>query len=352
MYEAAVLTDRLPGVMQEIADSVGAIGATFMTRSGTVANAISSPRVAQAVQDYIDEGWAADPSHNAPLFAEMHPGFRAEADYRTPDEIARMPVHAEFLDRRGYIAGVASVIQGTLDHIMHFSIEGFPSHDAAMAAVPILDKLRPDLARALTLSAITRSRANTIVASLQLVGIAAGVTDRDGTLRATNDLFVQRLGRQLVDGRRGVRFADRFVNASLAVALKRHVISGGGVQSVVVRAADRVKPCVLHLLPIVGAARDVSESDGILLILADPENRSVPNADLLKLMFDLTPAEARLARVLAEGRSVAEAARRFNTSELTVKTQLRSIFAKTGTSRQLELVLLLGGLAPPGLRID
>jgi len=60
-------------------------------------------------------------------------------------------------------------------------------------------------------------------------------------------------------------------------------------------------------------------------------------------LFCLTPAEARLAQWVAEGRSLKEAAAAFGVSIHTVRMQLRSIFAKTGTRRQAELVRLMFG---------
>ncbi|NJL08424.1 MAG: helix-turn-helix transcriptional regulator, partial [Methylacidiphilales bacterium] len=58
---------------------------------------------------------------------------------------------------------------------------------------------------------------------------------------------------------------------------------------------------------------------------------------------DLTPAEARVARALIEGQSVTDFARTVGLSPETTRTQLKSVFAKTGTRRQIELVALLAG---------
>ena len=58
-------------------------------------------------------------------------------------------------------------------------------------------------------------------------------------------------------------------------------------------------------------------------------------------LFCLTPAEARLARCLAEGWSLKEAAVEFHVSIHTVRMQLRSVFVKTGTRRQGDLVRLI-----------
>ena len=62
--------------------------------------------------------------------------------------------------------------------------------------------------------------------------------------------------------------------------------------------------------------------------------------------FDLTRSEAEVTGHLAQGLSVEEIASRKGTSVSTVRTQIKSAFAKTGTKRQGELVsLVLNGPA-------
>jgi DNA-binding CsgD family transcriptional regulator len=61
----------------------------------------------------------------------------------------------------------------------------------------------------------------------------------------------------------------------------------------------------------------------------------------LMSLFGLTPAEARLASTLAGGLDPARAAQEIGVSRVTARNQLRTIFAKTGTHRQSELVALL-----------
>lgn len=67
--------------------------------------------------------------------------------------------------------------------------------------------------------------------------------------------------------------------------------------------------------------------------------------------FDLTPGEARTAVALAEGHALEEIAMRHALSIHTVRTQLRSIFAKTGVSRQGELVSRLASLPMAALNL-
>lgn len=75
-----------------------------------------------------------------------------------------------------------------------------------------------------------------------------------------------------------------------------------------------------------------------------------PDAATLAAVFGLTPAEAAVAAGIAAGERPADCARRLGRSLNTVRTHLKSVFAKTGVRRQAELVQLTGGLAGAGPR--
>jgi DNA-binding CsgD family transcriptional regulator len=67
-------------------------------------------------------------------------------------------------------------------------------------------------------------------------------------------------------------------------------------------------------------------------------------AEALRNQFGLTPAETRLALALADGIGLREAAERNGVQLSTARVQLKSIFGKTETHRQAELVALLARL--------
>lgn len=62
---------------------------------------------------------------------------------------------------------------------------------------------------------------------------------------------------------------------------------------------------------------------------------------VLSALYGLTPAEARLAKELANGSSLEEIAERYRITKNTVRNQLRAVFNKTGTRRQTEIVRLI-----------
>ncbi len=66
-----------------------------------------------------------------------------------------------------------------------------------------------------------------------------------------------------------------------------------------------------------------------------------PRFELLKELYRLTPAEARLTCLMLDGRSAAEITETLGITRNTLKTQTKSIFAKTNVHRQSQLMRLL-----------
>lgn len=74
--------------------------------------------------------------------------------------------------------------------------------------------------------------------------------------------------------------------------------------------------------------------------------RRIASARQLMSMFALSAAEARLTRALCHGETLEEYAIAQGVKLPTVKTQLRSLFSKTQTDRQVALVSLIIGIPP------
>jgi DNA-binding NarL/FixJ family response regulator len=64
-------------------------------------------------------------------------------------------------------------------------------------------------------------------------------------------------------------------------------------------------------------------------------------------LYSLTGSELRVLLAMAPGLGVKEAAEMLGVSETTAKTHLQHIYAKTGTSKQTELMHLFMSSAPP-----
>ena len=73
--------------------------------------------------------------------------------------------------------------------------------------------------------------------------------------------------------------------------------------------------------------------------------------ELLRCHFGLTPAEARLALHLAAGETLRSAEAKLSMTYETARTHLKSVFQKTGTCRQAELLVVILTALPNCVRL-
>ena len=122
-------------------------------------------------------------------------------------------------------------------------------------------------------------------------------------------------------------------------------LSEMSVASIPLPASPLWPPSIFHVVPIRGFACDIFLRVDSIVIVTTAEPRAMPGLAVLCGLFDLTPAEARVARCLGDGKTLKEIADTFSVSFNTVRTQIRAILFKTGLRRQSELVGLLAGIA-------
>jgi DNA-binding CsgD family transcriptional regulator len=100
-------------------------------------------------------------------------------------------------------------------------------------------------------------------------------------------------------------------------------------------------PVILRIWPFDGLAHRPEQEVRALLTLNALGPRPGPPAAIVAKTFRLTPSEAKLACIIARGAPPDIAARELKISRETARNQLKSVFAKTDTHRQSELVALL-----------
>jgi DNA-binding CsgD family transcriptional regulator len=148
-----------------------------------------------------------------------------------------------------------------------------------------------------------------------------------------------------------VKIKDRrlFVRDPAARALLKEVIdqlrtsprlNPLATDPIIVQRQDKM-PVIVRIWPFDWAAQLPVQEVRALLTLNALGPKPGPPAAILAKTFRLTPAEAKLACVIARGASPEIAAGELKISRETARNQLKSVFAKTDTHRQSELVALL-----------
>lgn len=102
------------------------------------------------------------------------------------------------------------------------------------------------------------------------------------------------------------------------------------------------RPLIIRVVPV---QTDDATVDLRVVMIVDLNGSPRPSAEVLRRIFQLTPSEARLAIDMASGRGLDAIAQSAQVSIGTVRKQLATVFAKTNTHRQAELVALMARLA-------
>jgi DNA-binding CsgD family transcriptional regulator/PAS domain-containing protein len=85
----------------------------------------------------------------------------------------------------------------------------------------------------------------------------------------------------------------------------------------------------------------------VAIFVQEPAQKTYMPGEAFAKLYGLTGGELRVLLALTQGLSGIEAANMLGISEPTVRTHLQNIFAKTGTSRQTDLLRLLQSTTPP-----
>jgi DNA-binding CsgD family transcriptional regulator len=299
--------------------------------------------------EFIAGGWAEKNQRLSRTLALRYPGFVTDFDLFTPEEHASEPSYVGFFRPNGFgwVTGTA-ILMPSGDYAVYSFDRLLKDGPVGSDQVSQLNRIRPHLARAALLATrLQLEHAKAVTSALAAVGLPAAVLARSGRLLAANDLL-QRMQKQIAfHAHNQLAFLDPAAQTLFVLALE--ALGRTNVKSIPLRAVDDEPPCVAHLLPIRGAAHDIFSRAEALLIVTSLIPSKTASTDILSGLFDLTPAEARLAGGLVEGKTLSEIAAQRGVALETLKSQLKTVFAKTGTRRQSELVGLLSAAGlPPG----
>ena len=234
-----------------------------------------------------------------------------------------------YLGNRGGIDGWASFARGHSDR-------DFDNDDADMVR-----QLLPHLGRALDIHA-RLSGARTIAALQDFIyaplGIGLIMVDQAGRVLSTNDIAEALLDR----GSPIFRAGGRLGLAGSTSGRLSELISAARHGHASLTAADGERQ--LHLLAKMCPDHIAGTFDMGSLFIIYVEDRPRANsvsADAVARRFGLTRAEANVAVLLANGKSVDEAAAALGITSASARTYCKRALAKSGARRQADLVQMI-----------
>jgi len=351
IYEAAAIPAAWPATLEHLAGLVGGAGGAIVSVDGTGGTRFIATEAYQ--QPY--EIYASMPRRNVRperALARQHFGFLPDVALCTVEELQADPIYQEVLFPFGLGWTIGAAVSSPSADLAFFDFCRRASDDPfGDEQVMLLDAYRPHLARAALLAMrLNMERALAVAATLSQIGIPGAVLGAQGEVLAANHLLAA-LSPRIEIGAfdrivlKGTRAGLLFRESLAALGSAEPGLATG---SIPMPAEEGAPALVLHLIPIKRTAHDVFGGASTVLLVTPVTAPSVPLTGVLAGLFDLTPAEAKVARQLAEGRTLRQIGLAHGVGYETVRSQLHSIRAKTGTHRQSDLVRLLFALSPPG----
>jgi DNA-binding CsgD family transcriptional regulator len=270
----------------------------------------------------------------------------------TDEEILKSEYYNEFLRPNDwfYVAGGPVVADGNVASIFSFQR---PRRKGQFVEreVSVLRLLMPHLQRAIRL----HQHLHTLRYGLQaLNALTIGVVtvSATGKMLLANQcaerIFAHKDGMGLT--RDGVVTAPGIMAQKLrdSIALAAQTANGAATHAGGLLAIERPsgkRPYFVLVSPMrISLLTCTAEKPAAILFINDSERRVRFAPTVLRDLFGMTPAECRVALLIGDGRSRSEIADLLNVSSNTLKSQMASIYRKTGISRHAQLVHLLARL--------
>lgn len=356
LYDAAMHEDRWPGVCDDIAAAFGASSAAV-----SVQPAASATRFLDRTALFDDAVVAAHEEHDwqCGLWAqkarqpELSQVF-ASADIPGDTALDFTGFYTATSRQAGgcYVVGavfpVSATELGVLGIRRASALGNYAEEDKACVRA-----LLPHLERALRLRSRLAQQGladHCSTAALDALATAVFLLDADLTVLYANACAAALFGAeaplclhgaQLVQtASHGARTLARMVRGTMR-GLVPGMAAGAPPQSLSLPRHGHL-PLTLTVAPFALADGALGHKPCAIVMARDPEAVTA-SEEVLRQLFDLTPAEASVSRALAAGASLEAIAAAGGVSVNTVKTHLHRVYGKTATARQGELIALIHG---------
>ncbi len=334
-------------ILDEIADATGCIGVAVLPYEPN-GQALIGSSLEEAFRAYFAEGWHIRDTRRRGIPLQLRGFATSDDDVIGDDELRKDPYYNEFLPTTelrwwaglGFSAGPAMHCLG----LQRTNRQGrFTAKEKA-----IIQSLSRRMSEVATLSYnVERAIIAGSIDVLARMEVAAFTIDRQGRVIASNAAADLSLGEDIRvrNGKIVIRDHAAAIEYERLVRQIQYLPEGRSLNAgvLVVHRANGTD-LLLRALPLDGAARFPFCGAVAMFTMTELKKPAAPHPLVVGKALRLTPSETALAVQLAMGNSLERAAEALEICKETARTQLKSVFGKTGTHRQGELVALLGSL--------
>lgn len=353
IYEAAFIPKLWDRVLDEASRHANARGGTLFTLNNPAIIGLRSETLAPIWEDFVVNGWG---TRNTPAYRALEnetEHFVHDGQLITKAQMLQDEWYSVFCKKWDMGGSLGTIISLPTGGKLLFTLERTKSAGAYTSRdVARFNRIRPDIGRAAVLMAdMAFKQYHTMTAMLGALGFAAVVVSGERRMVAANSLFDGAVPDLALDRAGKIHLASKTADLKLEAALARLTAAedGPSLASIPVIAEDREKPsAIVHVIPIVGLAHDIIVGGTAMLVFSRSRPDQAPSHTLLKELFELSPAEARVAsHLVANSGRHAEVATALNVSRETVRSQSKSVYQKMGLRGVEDLIALVSQVVIP-----
>ncbi|WP_076864283.1 helix-turn-helix transcriptional regulator [Bradyrhizobium mercantei] len=342
--EAAIDPSQWVKALDVVTTVTDSYGAVLLPVAGGMISALPfTEPMSRSFETYTKDSWFTRDERFRGITLMKQRGIVDDLDIFTPDQIKRHPYYQDFLAPHGlrWFGGIA-ISCGA--HLWCLSIQ------RSIAQGPFSEEEKDQLAylskrlsgTAAVASTIGESAALGALNAFEISGQGAALINREGKIFRLNSVAEQLLKQDVTVVKGRLVAQDSAATASFEQAVSKLLNSDkAAMQPPVSFARPGRRPLLAYPLKLAKLVQNALADCQMVVVFVDTEQGPQPPTIALQRAFRLTASEARLAAELAAGEALEKVAEKLGITKETSRTQLKSIFAKTGCHRQAELVAVL-----------
>jgi DNA-binding CsgD family transcriptional regulator len=335
-------------VLEKICKATASVSGVIVPIRSRTPGLVATENMAPVLETYFQDEWHLRDFRVRGLPHLFRKGTMLEQDYATEDDF-RNEGYYKFLAKYGLrwtaMAGFESGPEDTSCFVLYRRV----TEDAYdREEEQLLAKVRDHLSTAsLMCREVSKAKICGMSEAFEISNSAAIFFDRFGRITLVNTTAERLIGNGIEIRQGEVRCWRRADGDTFARRLRGVIdclpfVAGMGEPVLISR--PNLRPLVVRLQRLSGNVADVFSHSVAVALISDPETRPSTSPVSLMKLFSLTRTEALLALDLVAGESPREISEKRGLSYSTVRSHLRSLFEKTGTNRQSDLVSLIAAV--------
>lgn len=346
---AAIDSSRWTDALEMAASCTGSFGAILLPVVGAMPVVWATQSMEKSAETYLQGGWPERDERYRATGKFLREGVATDDDCMPREDRRKSAFYMDFLASCN-LSEFAGVRVGRRERVWNMSLQRTPAQGPYTPnEIACLSQLADTLDSIVEIShSLDLARGDAALDAFDFTQQPAALLDRAGKVVRLNAAAEYLFQSELQITGCQIRCRDPQANQRLTEAIKEVLWNPliFTVRPVTLPKDLTGGTIVAYPMRLPGLTDSPLSAFHAIMVFVDTDAANSPSIMTLQDAFGLTPAEARVAAALVLGNDLMSYSEHKNLSKETVRNQLKSIFAKTGTNRQAELALVLRKLLP------